>query len=1837
MSMSSGAPAELSPAILELLECVKRENSMDRLVSVLSRSDTESEFEMISGAMTDGSKRRFVEESRDDRRRPEQLPVKPQVTFPKGIQSMEEWDALAGSTRQEHTSYCSWLISQKGRDDLTAPIRDLVNYLVLRLDDADSSRYPLRVGTMLSARGSHIVGCAWLLAGEGPRRAAQAPEGTESEMASKSSSLAELGRFVGTGERPSRAAKYALFSERVACEVPEESDSKTAWRTTYQDALPETSKPLRASKYTFFSERMPLEEKDSVPISSKGNWQTTYKAFQQGFDTQAYKTLPGSESGSRSLLRCAVAPWRAESCGMYKTRNESPEATPRTSGRPASTTTHGRRVATPTSRAATPRILPAASEPQPSAYCTERVLRWRLRETERQLSLTSEELQRTRFMLSHFQRHQDKRWQWEAEQVSEEVEKQQQVTEDLKFDLQKVAILALTHRDAELKSCATEMWAKWSLQGPIPRRPTKESTRVKDMGRVRAKKRWNYLSRFVAYAFAKSRRRSTINQDSTLQFLAFRVKELCDLFQPSFDEKFGVYEALMTCVRRAEVEQSVKEKLQRPKKVFERSCTGTFEELESEMISSYTDAFEEAGGPEEVSSQVPEVAELVRSYRHGRVRQDLGFEILGLRSLYQVNNRWLKKFEEEVQRLASGTSGTATIAPMKSYDRARAKVLTRYGSDVSCLTDVMRASLIYPTIAEVYSALFFILKDEPMLEDHDQPRHDFRVMEVNDRFQFCHDGYRDITLLFNMSGVICEVQMQIKGIQEVKKSGGHKAYRVQREVNELIFEAAVQNSEEDLAELVKIYKVSGQGTKDKNGRSALHYTCQHGALKATRVLLAAGSNPWLEDDHGVLPFELALKQKLFDTLELTLSVMMLKGPRFGKCLHRMAEQILPWLDCLLRTQTSFAGEKQELFQCPGRLMIAVLRYYEALPLLEPFLTQTAKLGTNFAATTIRALLTAQADQDRIGGGVTTDPVVEMRPTKLGLVCNEGLCQVAISMPCESTGWWLEQQGATHCGNKAYGARNIWCPDPKKTGSSSTFCCVRSMSRQVVEGRDYYFTMHSVAAAPVNGIGSLLLLATCSLDFAMKSGHAEMVKMLVCTQRGDGTPLAAHCFKETVHGHLKIASKLADPGYARAALLANADPRAQQAFGVGKRTALMSFAAAGELELCKELINARSEVQWIDGSCCSAVHYALCLKRTPVVDFLRAQRAITEVPLKHNSLQDVAQYLLKAVQEKEGCCGAVHRGADSLRNMQFLKKQTDSIPFKEVLRERFGPSRWTLLHYAVKVLRSADPAGQVCRALLVAKADPRLLCADGETPLHWVASLGHQQVFDALAQGEEVDVNLPVAEVLVSETQKALKRQLLRVETEHGVDAIHWLQAGLLAFKHAVLCKRLIFRDPQETSPGPSPRRLNSAKLKVEALKRSASKTFGSLSRRGSRCVTAGPKLSTSPSSTNSPRPSRTSGSQRDSVKDPTTLASYWAAEWPLTNREGFGRLQILAVDMTVKAFNGNKRALDVPEMAQRAGTSPSSAASSAGSRPSSGSRGPSKAPSAPSGSRPSSATRQMTRQVSNGSGMSRQVSGEGSRPGSATRQMSRQVSNGSSPGSKMPRQTSGGMSRQVSGEGAWAERSRHVSTEGPQSGNVFSLCKAACHDRFLALATKAARCGGRPSKKRWKKGCIAPSSRDKAKRQMPRSPGMGQSFFDQHGEIRWAWCSQGQLLTPWTPRPVFGSSCWDWSLDISQLWSTLAAFGFKLARIGPILLQVWWISSVLPWVASQWHFWPSWRAWGAIAGELLRRRIQSSSINSSRWKKCPLKAGSTNHLAARTLFAMQNLSEFADPGSVRCS
>ena len=60
--------------------------------------DHDSGFEMISGARSDGSKRRMVDEDQEDRRRLAQLPLKSSVGLPKGVKSLEMWgDTLIAS------------------------------------------------------------------------------------------------------------------------------------------------------------------------------------------------------------------------------------------------------------------------------------------------------------------------------------------------------------------------------------------------------------------------------------------------------------------------------------------------------------------------------------------------------------------------------------------------------------------------------------------------------------------------------------------------------------------------------------------------------------------------------------------------------------------------------------------------------------------------------------------------------------------------------------------------------------------------------------------------------------------------------------------------------------------------------------------------------------------------------------------------------------------------------------------------------------------------------------------------------------------------------------------------------------------------------------------------------------------------------------------------------------------------------------------------------------------------------------------------------------------------------------------------------------------------------------------------------------------------------------------------------------------------------------------------------------------------------------------------------------------------------------------------------------
>ena len=153
----------------DLLRRAKEAGSLETVTSLILSDSDDSEFVYIppGEAMTDASKRRMTSPPAREERElamsgPEAekkvgtSPASYGLKLPKGILNVDQWGTtvltvgkyqkagfsyqeLYSSSRQEHQSYCNWLMSQKHRVDLTAPFKDFVRYLmVVSQDDGDS-------------------------------------------------------------------------------------------------------------------------------------------------------------------------------------------------------------------------------------------------------------------------------------------------------------------------------------------------------------------------------------------------------------------------------------------------------------------------------------------------------------------------------------------------------------------------------------------------------------------------------------------------------------------------------------------------------------------------------------------------------------------------------------------------------------------------------------------------------------------------------------------------------------------------------------------------------------------------------------------------------------------------------------------------------------------------------------------------------------------------------------------------------------------------------------------------------------------------------------------------------------------------------------------------------------------------------------------------------------------------------------------------------------------------------------------------------------------------------------------------------------------------------------------------------------------------------------------------------------------------------------------------------------------------------------------------------------------------------------------------------------------
>eukprot|EP00435_Cladocopium_sp_Y103_P017727 s923_g4.t1 len=152
--------------VLAVLIQARDDGTLGSLLSSI-HAEPHEEFELLSepGAMTDASKRRMTSPpvrleaeaamSGGNQKMVGDSPAASGTKLPRGVKSVEHWSLtlltvgkygkdgftygdLFSSPHQTHRSYVSWLLTQKHRVDLTAPMKDLIGYLNVRSEATGS-------------------------------------------------------------------------------------------------------------------------------------------------------------------------------------------------------------------------------------------------------------------------------------------------------------------------------------------------------------------------------------------------------------------------------------------------------------------------------------------------------------------------------------------------------------------------------------------------------------------------------------------------------------------------------------------------------------------------------------------------------------------------------------------------------------------------------------------------------------------------------------------------------------------------------------------------------------------------------------------------------------------------------------------------------------------------------------------------------------------------------------------------------------------------------------------------------------------------------------------------------------------------------------------------------------------------------------------------------------------------------------------------------------------------------------------------------------------------------------------------------------------------------------------------------------------------------------------------------------------------------------------------------------------------------------------------------------------------------------------------------------------
>ncbi|MFZ1326814.1 MAG: hypothetical protein WAT67_12490 [Candidatus Contendobacter sp.] len=140
-----------------------------------------------------------------------------------------------------------------------------------------------------------------------------------------------------------------------------------------------------------------------------------------------------------------------------------------------------------------------------------------------------------------------------------------------------------------------------------------------------------------------------------------------------------------------------------------------------------------------------------------------------LDALYQQCEAKKTAFDALIEQLAEQTGGNPLLTPLKAPKRALEKLVDSLGGQLARLTDILRATLVYETEADLLIAFSLVFGKVRVLRERNLYQDGLSLS----------DGYRDAKIDFDFDDIPVEVQFNTRAMLAAKEKA-HPYYEEKR-------------------------------------------------------------------------------------------------------------------------------------------------------------------------------------------------------------------------------------------------------------------------------------------------------------------------------------------------------------------------------------------------------------------------------------------------------------------------------------------------------------------------------------------------------------------------------------------------------------------------------------------------------------------------------------------------------------------------------------------------------------------------------------------------------------------------------------------------------------------------------------------------------------------------------------------------------------------------------------------------------------------------------------------------------------------------------------------------